>query len=98
VIWHALAQDRPSAGPLDKQIQSALVALCDKLAQAWTVDGLAERVFMSRSSFVEHINTLVGKSQMEFLAEWRMQRARHWLERDRLSVVGPGEFRCARAP
>jgi AraC family transcriptional regulator, activator of mtrCDE len=91
VIRHALAQDSPStgllAGLLDKQIRTALAAMCDEPAQAWTVDALAEKVFMSRSSFAERFNTLVGKSPIEFLTEWRMQRARHWLERDRLSVA-----------
>jgi AraC-like DNA-binding protein len=97
VIRHALAQGAPSAGLLvglaDKQLRPALVAMCDEPAQAWSVDALAERVFMSRSSFAERFNTLVGKTPMEFLAEWRMQRARRWLERDRLSVAEVAE-RC----
>lgn len=42
---------------------------------------------MSRSSFAERFNALVGKTPMEFLAEWRMQLARRWLEQDRLSVA-----------
>jgi AraC-like DNA-binding protein len=91
VIRHALAQGAQSAGLLvalaDKQIRSALAAMCDEPATAWTVDALAERVFMSRSSFAERFHALVGKSPMEFLAEWRMQLARRWLERDRLSVA-----------
>jgi AraC family transcriptional regulator, activator of mtrCDE len=97
VIRHALAQGAQSAGLLvglaDKQLRPALVAMCDEPAQAWSVDALAERVFMSRSSFAERFNTLVGKTPMEFLAEWRMQRARRWLERDRLSVAEVAE-RC----
>jgi AraC family transcriptional activator of mtrCDE len=97
VIRHALAQGVQSAGLLvglaDKQIRPALVAMCDEPAQAWSVDALAERVFMSRSSFAERFNALVGKAPMEFLAEWRMQRARRWLERDRLSVAEVAE-RC----
>ena len=97
VIRHALAQGAPSTGLLvalmDKQIRPALVAMCDEPAQGWTVDALAERVFMSRSSFAERFNALVGKTPMEFLAEWRMQLARRWLERDRLSVAEVAE-RC----
>jgi len=91
VIRHALAQGAQSTGLLvaltDKQIRPALVAMCDEPAQAWSVDTLAEKVFMSRSSFAERFNTLVGKTPMQFLAEWRMQLARRWLERDRLSVA-----------
>jgi len=97
VIRHALAQGMQSAGLLvalaDKQIRPALVAMCDEPAQTWTVDTLAEKVFMSRSSFAERFSTLVGKTPMDFLAEWRMQLARRWLERDRLSVAEVAE-RC----
>ncbi len=97
VIRHALAQGTQSAGLLvalaDKQIRPALVAMCDEPAQTWTVDALAEKVFMSRSSFAERFSTLVGKTPMEFLTEWRMQLARRWLERDRLSVTEVAE-RC----
>lgn len=97
VIRHSLAQSAQSTGLLvalaDRQIRPALVAMCDAPAQAWTVDALAEKVFMSRSSFAERFNILVGKTPMEFLAEWRMQLARHWLERDRLSVAEVAE-RC----
>ena len=48
---------------------------------------------MSRSSFAERFNALVGKTPMEFLSEWRMQLARRWLEQDRLAVVDVAE-RC----
>ena len=91
VIRHALVQGTQSAGLLvaltDKQISPALVAMCDEPAQAWSVESLAAKVFMSRSSFAERFNALVGKTPMEFLAEWRMQLARRWLELDRLSVA-----------
>jgi AraC-like DNA-binding protein len=91
VIRHALAQHAQPAGLVvalaDKQIRPALVAMCDEPAQAWTVDALAEKVFMSRSSFAERFHALVGKSPMEFLTEWRMQLARRWLVQDRLSVA-----------
>jgi AraC-like DNA-binding protein len=48
---------------------------------------------MSRSAFAERFAALVGRSPMEFLAEWRMQLARRWLEQDRLSVALVAE-RC----
>lgn len=97
VIRHSLVQNEQSAGLLvaltDKQLQPALVAMCDKPAQTWTVGALAEMAYMSRSSFAERFNALVGKAPMEFLTEWRMQLARRWLERDRLSVTEVAE-RC----
>jgi AraC-like DNA-binding protein len=97
VIRHSLAQSNQPAGLVvalaDKQIRPALIAMCDEPVHAWTVDALAEIVFMSRSSFSERFSALVGKTPMEFLTEWRMQLARRWLERDRLTVAEVAE-RC----
>ena len=91
VIRHALEKQLPSTGLLaalgDKQIRPALVAICDRPAQAWNVEALAATAFMSRSSFAERFHALVGKAPMEFLTEWRMQLARAWLEQDHLSVA-----------
>ena len=91
VIRHSLAQGIHTAGLLvalaDKQIRPALIALCDDPAQAWSVESLAEKAFMSRSSFAERFTSIVGKTPMEFLAEWRMQLARRWLQQERLSVA-----------
>lgn len=91
VIRHAVMQGAQSVGLVaalaDRQIHPALAALCDQLERAWTVDALAEQVFMSRSSFAERFSALVGKAPMEFLTDWRMQLARSWLEQDRLGVA-----------
>jgi AraC-like DNA-binding protein len=97
VIRHSMAQGERSAGLLtalaDKKIGSVLAAMCDQPAKPWTLDSLAERAFLSRSSFAERFNVLVGRAPMEFLGEWRMQLARRWLEQDRLSVAEVAE-RC----
>lgn len=91
VIRHAVMQRAPAIGLVaalaDKQISPALVAMCDTPERAWTVDLLAEQVFMSRSSFAERFSALVGKAPMEFLADWRMQSACNWLAQERLSVA-----------
>ena len=91
VIRHAVTQGTRPVGLFaalgDKHIRSSLAAMCDEPARPWTVDGLAKRAFMSRSSFTEHFSALVGKSPMEFLTAWRMQLARRWLEQDHHSVA-----------
>lgn len=91
VIRHSLTQGARPIGLVialtDKQIRPALVAMCDAPERTWTVDMLAEQTFMSRSSFAQRFNELVGQAPMEFLTGWRMQLARSWLERDRLSVA-----------
>ena len=97
VIRHAMEQNTQSAGLLaalaDKRIRSALVAICDNPARAWSVEALAETASMSRSGFAECFHNLVGQAPMDFLGEWRMQLARGWLERDHLSVAEVSE-RC----
>jgi AraC-like DNA-binding protein len=90
VIRHAVVENTTSVGLLaalqDKQIRIALVALCDHPERPWTLDTLAERACMSRSNFSARFHSLLGQPPMDFLTEWRMQRARRWLEQDRLSV------------
>jgi len=91
VIRHSILQGKQSVGlaaaVADKQIRPVVAAMCDEPEQAWTLDALAERAFMSRSSFAERFGALMGQTPMEFLAGWRMQLARGWLEHDRLSVA-----------
>ena len=45
----------------------------------WTVARLAEVAGMSRSSFATLFHALTGRTPMEHLARWRMQRAAHFL-------------------
>ena len=97
VIRHSMEQNTQTTGLLaalaDKRIRSALVAICDDPAREWSVDTLAEQASMSRSGFSECFHGLVGQAPIDFLNEWRMQLARGWLERDRLSVAEVSE-RC----
>ncbi|MBI3899293.1 MAG: AraC family transcriptional regulator [Gammaproteobacteria bacterium] len=90
VIRYAVAGNATSAGLLaalrDKQICAALISMCEQPERAWTLEALAEQVFLSRSTFAERFHALLGQTPMDFLLDWRMQRARRWLEQDRLSV------------
>lgn len=91
LIRRSIAQGNQSVGLAaalaDRRIQPALTAMCDEPEQSWTLGTLAARACMSRSSFAERFNALMGQTPMEFLSSWRMQLARHWLERERLSVA-----------
>jgi transcriptional regulator GlxA family with amidase domain len=53
---------------------------------AWTVESLAGAVGMSRSRFAEQFRELVGSGPMNYIAEWRLQRAQHLLVQNSLSV------------
>jgi len=60
---------------VDPYIGQALVLLHQYPANAWTVEGLAERVCMSRSAFAERFVQLVGEPPLQYLTKWRMQKA-----------------------
>jgi len=56
----------------DKQMSAAISAMHDDPAHRWTIQELAERVGMSRSTFALRFKETVGKSPMEYLTRWRM--------------------------
>lgn len=64
----------------DKQIGATIKAMHDEPAYRWTLEALAERACMSRSTFALKFKEKVGKAPMEYLARWRML-----LASDRLS-------------
>ena len=67
----------------DKQMSTAIGAMHDDPAQRWTIDALARRAGMSRSSFALKFKQTVGASPMEYLTRWRMMVAA-----DRLTTSG----------
>jgi len=56
----------------DKQIGAAITAVHDDPAHRWTLQELAERAGMSRSTFALRFKETVGASPMEYLTRWRM--------------------------
>ncbi len=70
----------------DHQIGRALSLIHANPAEAWSVEGLAHQVGMSRSRFAERFSTLIGLSPMRYLAEWRLQKALALLEEERLTI------------
>jgi AraC-like DNA-binding protein len=53
----------------------ALAALHEEPKEAWTVEGLARLVGVSRSVLAERFTEVVGQPPMQYLALWRMQLA-----------------------
>lgn len=70
----------------DPAVGRALALLHGDPARAWTVAALAREVAMSRSRFAARFTALVGRPPLDYLAEWRMQRARGLLRGGRASV------------
>ncbi len=68
----------------DPQLGTALSALHDKVNAPWTVKSLAEAAGMSRSAFAARFKELLGQTPLEYVTEWRMQRAMQLLhQRDK---------------
>jgi AraC-like DNA-binding protein len=65
----------------DPQIGAALSAIHDRVNTPWTVESLAEAAGMSRSAFAARFKELLGQTPLEYVTEWRMQKAIHLLER-----------------
>jgi AraC-like DNA-binding protein len=59
---------------------TALSALHDKVDAPWTVESLAESAGMSRSAFAARFKELLGQTPLEYVTEWRMQKAMQLLE------------------
>jgi AraC-like DNA-binding protein len=73
----------------DKQMCAAINSIHDDPAHGWTLQELAERAGMSRSTFALRFKETVGSTPMEYLARWRMLLAADKLENssDSISVI-----------
>ncbi len=59
-------------GIVDKHLGAALGAIHADPAQPWTLQTLAERASMSRSTFALRFRETVGMAPIEYLTQWRM--------------------------
>jgi AraC-like DNA-binding protein len=64
----------------DPQVGTALNAVHDSVNTPWTVESLAEAAGMSRSAFAVRFKELLGQTPLEYVTEWRMQKAMQLLE------------------
>ncbi len=64
----------------DPPIGTALTAFHDRVGAPWTVESLSEAAGMSRSAFALRFKDLLGQTPLEYVTEWRMQKAMQSLE------------------
>ena len=64
----------------DPQVGAALSAVHDGVSTPWTVESLADTAGMSRSAFAVRFKELLGQTPLEYVTEWRMQKAMQLLE------------------
>jgi AraC-like DNA-binding protein len=70
----------------DPIVGRALGLLHSRHKEAWTAEGLARDVGLSRSAFADRFTALIGQPPMQYLALWRMQVAATRLREGRGSV------------
>lgn len=56
----------------DRQLSAAISSMHSDPGRQWTLQILAEKIGMSRSSFAKHFKEKVGSAPMEYLTRWRM--------------------------
>lgn len=64
----------------DPQVGAALSAVHDSVSTPWTVESLAAAAGMSRSAFAIRFKELLGQTPLEYVTEWRMQKAMQLLQ------------------
>jgi AraC-like DNA-binding protein len=86
--WSRLHTDEASwlTAASDPRIGRALAAIHEAPAHDWTIEELAARAGLARSSFSARFNTLVGKAPATYLADWRMNLAADMLRQSEASI------------
>jgi AraC-like DNA-binding protein len=64
----------------DSQMGAVLSAIHGSVNTPWTVESLAEAAGMSRSAFAARFKELLGQTPLEYVTEWRMQKAMQLLQ------------------
>ncbi len=70
----------------DIEIGMALSLMHHYPDRAWSVALLAEQISMSRSTFAERFNQLVGQPPMQYLTTWRMVKATDLLQESQFGI------------
>ena len=73
----------------DKQMSAAITCMHDNPGHRWTLQELAGRLGMSRSTFALKFKETVGETPMEYLTRWRMLLAGDRLKNsgDSISII-----------
>jgi AraC-like DNA-binding protein len=71
----------------DPQVGRALELIHAEPAAPWTVPGLAAKVGMSRSKFATRFASVVGRSPLQYVIDWRLQKAASLLRDSRRTLA-----------
>jgi AraC-like DNA-binding protein len=78
-------------GLADARLAAAMRHMHGNPARSWTVDQLARKVALSRSTFFERFTRAVGLPPMEYLLAWRMAVAKDLLSREDVALAEVAE-------
>lgn len=78
---------RRLSGKADPKIAAAIAAIHRESHREWTVAALSATAAMSRSSFTARFKQVVGQSPLEYVAQWRMERAKQRLRESNLPFM-----------
>ena len=67
-------------GIFDPQMGTALSAVHARVDMPWTVESMAAAAGMSRSAFAARFKEILGQTPLEYVTEWRMQKAMGFLK------------------
>ena len=70
-----------------RHISTALRHMHAKPEENWTLEMLARESGMSRSAFAERFAEIMGVPPMQYLSNWRLQRAARLLEQPSISIA-----------
>jgi AraC-like DNA-binding protein len=65
----------------DPKIGVALRSIHENVNRPWTVESLAEAAGMSRSAFASRFKEVLGQTPLDYVTEWRMQKAMPLLQK-----------------
>jgi AraC-like DNA-binding protein len=71
----------------DPQMGTALTAIHNRVNTPWTVESMAAAAGMSRSAFAARFKELLGQTPLEYVTEWRMQKAMQLLQQRDKKII-----------
>jgi AraC-like DNA-binding protein len=71
----------------DPEIGRALLMIRRQPAEAWSVQQLADAVYMSRSAFAKRFADTVGQTPVAYVRRWKMHLASTWLSEEGVTVA-----------
>lgn len=74
----------------DIKLKSAIEAMHEHPEREWSISQLAKVSSMSRSRFAQRFKEVLGQSPMQYLTDWRLQKARRMLKETDLSIAEVG--------